>query len=91
MLRPAVRTRIDPQDPFLHTYTKIIRLTFDPAKEALSDPVILIDGLPAGSDHNPGAHEDRARWQDLLNHRRSGQLSAGQLLHSDTGANLAHG
>ena len=54
MVRPAVRTRTDPQDPYLHIYTKIIRLSYDPAKGTLSDPVVVIDGLPAGSDHNSG-------------------------------------
>lgn len=53
-VRPAVRTRPDPKDPFQHIYTKIIRLSFDPAKGILTDPVIVIDGLPAGSDHNSG-------------------------------------
>ena len=53
-VRPAVRTRTDPADPYLHIYTKLIRLTYDPAKGTLSDPVTLIDGLPAGSDHNSG-------------------------------------
>ncbi len=53
-VRPAVRTRPDPKDPFQHIYTKIIRLTFDPAKGTLSDPMTVIDGLPAGSDHNSG-------------------------------------
>jgi PQQ-dependent dehydrogenase (s-GDH family) len=35
-------------------YTKIVRLTFDPATGELSDPVELIAGLPASSDHNSG-------------------------------------
>ena len=53
-VRPAVRTVADPESPYLHVYTKIIRLTFDPAFGTLSDPVIVLDGLPAGSDHNSG-------------------------------------
>lgn len=54
MARPAVRTRPDPNDPYAHVYTKIIRLTYDPATGSLADPVTVIDGLPAGSDHNSG-------------------------------------
>ena len=53
-VRPAVRTVADPNSPYLHVYTRIIRLTFDPASGTLSDPVIVVDGLPAGSDHNSG-------------------------------------
>lgn len=52
--RPAVRTVTDPDSPYLHLYTKIIRLTFDAATGGLSDPVTVIDGLPAGADHNSG-------------------------------------
>lgn len=33
---------------------RILRMSVDPATGALSDPVTLIDGLPAGSDHNAG-------------------------------------
>lgn len=33
---------------------RIQRMTVDPATGGLSDPVTLIDGLPAGTDHNAG-------------------------------------
>ena len=52
--RPPVRTVTDPADPYYHLYTKIIRLTFDAGTGTLSDPVTVIDGLPAGGDHNSG-------------------------------------
>ena len=48
---PAVK---DPASPYLHMYAKIVRLTYDKATGLLSDPVILIDGLPAGADHDSG-------------------------------------
>lgn len=48
---PAVK---DPASPYLHMYGKIIRLSYDATKGTLSDPVILIDGLPAGADHDSG-------------------------------------
>ena len=48
---PAVK---DSASPYLHMYGKIIRLSYDPGTGALSNPVILIDGLPAGSDHDSG-------------------------------------
>jgi PQQ-dependent dehydrogenase (s-GDH family) len=53
-VRPTVRTRPDPKDAFGHIYTKIVRLSYDPATGLLSDPVTWIDGLPAGSDHTSG-------------------------------------
>lgn len=52
--RPADPTVTDPGNPYAHLYAKIMRLTFDPATGMLSDPVTLIDGMPAGSDHNSG-------------------------------------
>src|SRR5688500_5125005 len=35
-------------------YTKIVRLTYDRAKETLGNPVTLIAGMPAGNDHQAG-------------------------------------
>lgn len=48
---PAVK---DPASPYLHMYAKIVRLSYDAKLGTLSDPVILIDGLPAGADHDSG-------------------------------------
>ncbi|MDP8997628.1 MAG: PQQ-dependent sugar dehydrogenase [Pseudomonadota bacterium] len=48
---PAMK---DPASPHLHMYAKIIRLRYDAGSGILSDPVILIDGLPAGADHDSG-------------------------------------
>lgn len=44
----------DPNSPYRFLYTKLVRLTYDPATETLKDPVELIAGLPASSDHNSG-------------------------------------
>ena len=44
----------DPANPYLHTYGKIVRLSYDATTGLLSDPVTLIDGLPAGPDHDSG-------------------------------------
>lgn len=44
----------DPQSPYHDLYTKLVRLTYDPATGLLSDPVELIAGLPAYNDHNSG-------------------------------------
>jgi PQQ-dependent dehydrogenase (s-GDH family) len=52
--RPADPTVADPASPYAHFYARIVRLRFDPATGLLSDPVTLIDGMPAGSDHNSG-------------------------------------
>ncbi|MGL6210356.1 MAG: PQQ-dependent sugar dehydrogenase, partial [Paracoccaceae bacterium] len=41
-------------DPYPTLHARIIRLTFDPTSGTLSDPLTLIDGLPAGPDHNAG-------------------------------------
>lgn len=52
--RPARATVADATSPYSRLYAKIIRLTFDPASGTLSDPVTVLDGLPAGADHNSG-------------------------------------
>ena len=44
----------DPFSPYRFLYTKIIRLTYDPASGTLRDPVDVIIGLPASNDHNSG-------------------------------------
>ena len=44
----------DPFSPYRFLYAKIVRLTYDRATGRLSDPVELIAGLPASSDHNSG-------------------------------------
>ena len=40
--------------PYRFLYTKIVRLTYDRAKETLGNPVALIAALPAGNDHQAG-------------------------------------
>jgi PQQ-dependent dehydrogenase (s-GDH family) len=52
--RPLNRTVTDPADPYAQMYTRIVRLTYDPATGLLSDEITLIEGLPAGVDHNAG-------------------------------------
>jgi PQQ-dependent dehydrogenase (s-GDH family) len=47
-------TVVDPNSPYRYLYTKLIRLTYDAASGTLKDPVELIAGLPASSDHNSG-------------------------------------
>ena len=48
---PAVK---DPANLYLHIYGKIVRFSYDAGTGLLSDPVNLIDGLPAGADHDSG-------------------------------------
>jgi len=43
-----------PESPYRYLYTKIVRFTYDRAKETLSNPVTLIAGMPAGNDHQAG-------------------------------------
>ena len=40
--------------PYRFLYTKIVRLTYDRAKETLANPVTLVAGMPAGNDHQAG-------------------------------------
>ena len=40
--------------PYRFLYTKIVRLTYDRAKETLGNPVTLVAGMPAGNDHQAG-------------------------------------
>ena len=47
-------TVTDPASPYRDLYTKIVRLTYDPKTGKLSNPVDLITGMPASSDHNSG-------------------------------------
>ncbi|SEM50333.1 dehydrogenase, PQQ-dependent, s-GDH family [Loktanella fryxellensis] len=35
-------------------HARIVRMTYDAATQQLTDPTVLIDGLPAGDDHNAG-------------------------------------
>ncbi len=44
----------DPASPYRFLYGKIVRLAYDSATQTLAKPVTLIDGLPAGNDHNGG-------------------------------------
>ena len=44
----------DPASPYRRLYSKLVRLSYDRAKGALSNPVNLAIGLPAGNDHNAG-------------------------------------
>ena len=50
---PPHETRA-PTSPYRFLYTKIVRLTYDRAKETLSNPVTLVAALPAGNDHQAG-------------------------------------
>ena len=51
---PADPTVTDPKSPFLHEYSRLIRLSYSATTGLLSDPKTLIEGLPAGSDHDSG-------------------------------------
>lgn len=44
----------DPASPYRFLYTKLVRLTYDPATGTLGDPQDIIVGLPASNDHNSG-------------------------------------
>jgi PQQ-dependent dehydrogenase (s-GDH family) len=44
----------DPNDPYRYLYFKVVRYSFNKADGTLSDPMTLIEGLPAGNDHNAG-------------------------------------
>jgi PQQ-dependent dehydrogenase (s-GDH family) len=50
----ADETVTDPYSPYRYLYTKIIRLTYDAKTQMLGDPLELIAGMPASSDHNSG-------------------------------------
>lgn len=44
----------DPNNPYRFLYSKIVRLSYDEETARLSEPTVLITGLPAGNDHNAG-------------------------------------
>lgn len=49
-----VPTVAQPRSPYRFLYSKIVRLTYNKATGALSSPVELIRGMPAGNDHVSG-------------------------------------
>ena len=51
---PADPTVQDRASPYLHLYTKIVRLTLSPDGTTLTDPQDILTGLPASNDHNSG-------------------------------------
>ncbi|HET8550630.1 MAG TPA: glucose/sorbosone family PQQ-dependent dehydrogenase [Bryobacteraceae bacterium] len=50
---PAYR-EFDARSPFRYLHLKIVRLSYNPATGALSNPVNIITRLPAGNDHVAG-------------------------------------
>jgi PQQ-dependent dehydrogenase (s-GDH family) len=42
------------ESPYRFLYTKIVRFTYDRAKETLGNPITVIAGMPAGNDHQAG-------------------------------------
>ncbi len=44
----------DPKSPYRFLYMKIVRLTYDAATGTLSKPQDVINGMPAGNDHDGG-------------------------------------
>ena len=69
--------------PYRFLYTKIVRFTYDRAKETLSDPVTLDLGHARGQRPPSRADEDRSGPQAVLHDRRPGERSARQLLRPD--------
>lgn len=51
---PPDPTVQDKDSPYLHLYTKIVRLTWSPESGTLDDPQDILAGLPASNDHNSG-------------------------------------
>ncbi len=62
-------TVADPNSPYSRLYAKIVRLTYNKATQALSNPVNLITGLPVGNDHVAGRPENRAGQETVFNAR----------------------
>jgi PQQ-dependent dehydrogenase (s-GDH family) len=52
--KPAHSYVTDAKSPYLHLYGKVVRLNYNKEKETLSNPVTVLDGLPAGNDHVGG-------------------------------------
>ena len=69
--------------PYRFLYTKIVRFTYDRAKETLSDPVTLIAAHARGQRPSGRADEDRSGPQAVLHDRRPGKRSTRQLLRAD--------
>ena len=52
--RPPRATVTDPNSPYRFMFVKLVRLTYDRTTGKLGDPLDLIVGLPASTDHNSG-------------------------------------
>ncbi len=50
--RPADARVTAANSPYRNLYGKIVRFTYDAKTETLGSPKMLVDGLPAGNDHN---------------------------------------
>ena len=44
----------DPFSPYANLFAKIVRLSYDKATGTLSDPQVIISGMPGQNDHNSG-------------------------------------
>ena len=44
----------DPSSPYRYLYMRVVRLTYNPKTQLLSNPTPLLTGLPAGDDHDGG-------------------------------------
>lgn len=44
----------DPFSPYANLFAKIVRLSYDKASGTLSDPQVIIAGMPGQNDHNSG-------------------------------------
>jgi cytochrome c553 len=66
--------------PYRFLYTKIVRLTYDRAKETLGNPGHARRGHAGGQRPSGRADEDRSGSQAVLHDRRPGKRSARQLL-----------
>lgn len=47
-------TRPDEADPYHRLFNKVVRLDYDAATGALSNPTDILTGIPANNDHNSG-------------------------------------
>jgi len=52
--RPPHITVADSNSPYRYLYAKLVRFTYNRTEGTLSDPSVVIEGLPAGNDHQSG-------------------------------------
>ena len=68
----------DPDDQGYHFKTKIMRYTYLPSNNTLTDPQVICDSIPGSNDHNGGRLHLSRIGEDFFLFYAVGDMGAGQ-------------